>query len=183
MKYHLLHRKQAGFTLIELLVVIGIIGTLSALSVSALIRWREANAVYEGRNLFSQDIERTRTYVRRYSTNYRVTIPSTAPIRSYKIEPVNLNGALVLGLPVIERSVGAPNSNFPQNVKLLPASNSFVFTFRSPYGRSGGGADAICVGFQLEQSSTDPLTEVNLVGVTGKVVIRDRNQIVGTTCP
>jgi prepilin-type N-terminal cleavage/methylation domain-containing protein len=165
-----------GFTLIELLVVIGILGIMFALSASLLTGWREYNQLLEAQRQVAQDMERVRTYVRRYSTNYEVTFNPG----SYSARPVIYSSAgLVIDAPGLLPKID--RTSIPNQVTLVPGTNSTKFTFRGPYGRSPGGADAICIGLKLNNSMTQPQTEVTLVGVTGKVITRGK--VADPLCP
>ncbi len=158
-----------GFTLIELLVLLSVFGILFALGVSIFARSRQTQALLAAQAQLSTDIERARSFSRRYSYNYRVTL--TISTRSYVIEPITGTPpaavTVVAGYPKI-------TATLPSNIQVIStvpsAATALVFIYTGPYGRLNASNYSMRIGYG--NGANDLKTDVDLVGVTGQVIRR-----------
>ena len=160
-----------GFTILELLGVILIAGILIALAFGSVNAGKASRELREGQTNFAQGLERARTLVKRYNYNYLLTI--AADKKSFVLSARNAAGTAVAN------SAPDISGKLPSSVTLeLPAGSSADLSkplFRAPFSRIQTGGAPIC--FLLQSTTSSLKTAVDLVGVTGKVVIRASSSI------
>jgi prepilin-type N-terminal cleavage/methylation domain-containing protein len=161
-----MQKKSTGFTLIEVLVVIGILGIILAFGLRGVLREQQVQQLRAAQNQLGTDIERARSFARRYSYNYQFTL--TNATGAYTIQPRNTANVVVTTAPSV-------TGRLPSPIRVLsttPASTTtYTLSYSGPFGRLVGASSAsIRIGFGPATGQLK--TSVDMIGVTGQVIRR-----------
>jgi prepilin-type N-terminal cleavage/methylation domain-containing protein len=150
-----------GFTLLEIIVVVAVLGVLFAIGGFYSVRYRDISSLREAQLQLAKDFERARSYSKRYSYDYKITIDLSS--NKYDIAPKG--GAT--GYPEIHSK---PVNNVKFTSLLLNGSSSTAdVVYSAPLGRLDSKNVSIQIGFI---SGSSIKTKIDLIGVTGLVITR-----------
>lgn len=138
-----------GLSLLELVVVVAVLGVLLGVGFVALQAYRQNLVVREAALQVATELVGIRQQARRFSRDHAFVAAAGGP--TYRVGPV---GALV------ERSL-------PAGVVFQRVPGNGGVTFYAPYGR----VSAVNSTYELRGPGGRVL-QVNIVGSTGKVVVR-----------
>jgi type IV pilus assembly protein PilA len=183
--YHRSHPKSHGYTLLELLVVIAIIGIVAAVGFINIQKSIRAQKLREVQVQFAQTIERARGLARRYGYSYEIRLhppKTTAPIQNYWFEAIPQQQTTDYSLASTSTvnttkttPTDAPTLTFdlPTGTRIAylannvdPGFDGFIIT--GPFGRTDASAKKYCFGLDND----DLIAQVDVLGVTGKAVVR-----------
>jgi len=149
--------KSRGVTLLELLVILGVLAILLGVGLSGYANYRRNLLVREAAAQFATDLAYWRSQARKTSSSYQfVLTPNTGTYQVGEYDP-NAPGGF-RGTPL---------------TKNLPAGAVFSrirasrFQFFAPYGTTSAANNSIEI-----QALGERRLQVNLVGLTAKVVVR-----------
>ena len=168
-------RRRHGITLLELLVVIAAIGVLSAIGFVNFTRYREINQVRLALTQVTQNLERARTYSRRYNQTYRFQI--AADNVSFAIEPWDSVNSIVLTGTTAPPSI---EGKLPENALFDPSRSDSGMFYTAPFGQRTAGS--LCFPIALTQSMSKPRGAFAVIGVMGKIYTRAMTYDVTSPC-
>jgi prepilin-type N-terminal cleavage/methylation domain-containing protein len=154
-------RLTHGFTLLEVIVVVAVLGILFAIGGFYSVRYRDITALREAQFQLVKDFERARSYSKRYSYDYKITIDVAG--NKYDIAPKG--GAT--GYPEIHSK--PVNKVKFISVALNGSASSADVVYSAPLGRLDSKNVRIQIGFV---SGSTIKTNIDLIGVTGLVITR-----------
>ncbi len=146
---------RSGFTLLELLIVMAILGVV--LTFVVVTNNPDSQNLRADQTTVAQLLERSRTIVRRYSYDVRITVSTDG--KSLTAQTYNAAGA---AMPEFSKTV--------QLARAISKNPGLIVTYEAPHARLRlpTGASAVSLEFRVNQRKTF----VDLVGVLGKVISR-----------
>jgi prepilin-type N-terminal cleavage/methylation domain-containing protein len=170
------HRHH-GFTLLELLVAMAVLGIAAALIGSVLASDAAARNIQQRQLRLGQVIEEAKTYVRRHSWDYTITIAANGAFAIAPVAPiptglplVAASGNINTGTSATGTGTGATTTPVTVDVRLGGGTTGPI-RFNAPFARPA--ATNVCIQVTLNDPTGTKQTRVDLLGVTGKVVNRD----------
>lgn len=157
---------RRGFTILEILAVLTVIGILSAIGINNFLAYQRTLVLRQAATQVATDLSRIRTEARRTSQTWVFRV--NADQKSYDTGPQD---------PTVGTKGGAPAGTIiagRQRTASLPTSiqlnSAYLVRYSAPYGVNANGASQSVV---LSRTDTPSKTiNVNVVGVTGKVVVQ-----------
>jgi type IV pilus assembly protein PilA len=137
---------KKGFTLIEILIVLAVVGILLAIGSINLVAYQRRLNIEQATTQVATDLSRARMDARR--TNQTIEFIANEDQATYEYGPVG-----------DRRTV-----NLPEGISFVAGLN---VSFNPPYGVLN------LPNSFLQMSGYDQTRQVNLIGVMGKVVIRE----------
>ena len=140
------HVHQKAFTLLEMLIVLAVMGILLAIAGFNTIQWQKSEQLNAAMRDVSTTLSEARALARRTSRN--------AVFKVVNSSQYNLTSGTL-----------SRTRNLPNGVNFINAAN-YEVAFQAPYGT----LSATNKSFELKFIGESWLAQVNVVGVTGKVV-------------
>jgi prepilin-type N-terminal cleavage/methylation domain-containing protein len=174
------NRGSSGFTILEMLIVLVIVGIAAAIGIPLFLRAIYIQELVQSQQILIQQINAGRSGSKRNSQTYWVEWKNSTPGGSIEVVRKYSTGANIvsgvdtviptkLGSNVSVVSTGANVSN------TLGYDSRVIYT--APYGRLGGlGAGGSNISFTLTHANLPGVSyTINVMGVTGKVVRREKS--------
>ncbi|RIH86394.1 GspH/FimT family pseudopilin [Calidithermus roseus] len=149
--------RSQGLTLLELLVILGVLAILLSIGISGYISYRRSLLIREATTQFATDLAYWRSQARKTSRSYQfVVIPNTNTYQVGEYDKSSSGG--FKGIPITK--------NLPTGAIFTQVKDS-TFQFFAPYGVTSAANNSIEI-----QALGNRRLQVNLVGLTAKVVVR-----------
>lgn len=146
-----------GMTLLELLIVLGMLAILLSIGVSGYVNYRRSLLIREATTQFATDLAYWRSQARKTSSSYQfVVTPNTSTYQIGEYDKSSPSG--FKGTPLTK--------NLPSGAIFSQVKDS-RFQFFAPYGVTSAANNSIEI-----QTPGNRRLQVNLVGLTAKVVVR-----------
>ncbi|ALW88272.1 GspH/FimT family pseudopilin [Deinococcus actinosclerus] len=141
--------RTQGFTLLELLLVIAILGVIAGVLGWSLLGSLRASQLRDAAAQLSADLRAARSTALKSGQN--VTVTTTLNAGSY----------------TVQRGADTRTLTLPNSVQ-VSAQTAAAVQYRAPSGTTDGAG----VIWTLRHPASGQLTQVKIVGLTGKVIVR-----------
>lgn len=149
--------RSQGLTLLELLVILGVLAILLGMGMSGYVSYRRSLLIREATTQFATDLAYWRSQTRKTSRSYQfVVIPNTGTYQVGEYDKSSSGG--FKGTPITK--------NLPAGAVFSQVKDP-TFQFFAPYGVTSAANNSIEI-----QALGNRRLQVNLVGLTAKVVVR-----------
>lgn len=149
--------KSRGLTLLELLVLLGVLAILLSIGISGYVNYRRSLLIREAATQFATDLAYWRSQARKTSRSYQFSvIPNTDTYQVGEYDKSSPGG--FKDTPITK--------NLPAGAVFSQVKDP-TFQFFAPYGVTSAANNSIEI-----QALGNRRLQVNLVGLTAKVVVR-----------
>ncbi|WP_040779361.1 GspH/FimT family pseudopilin [Calidithermus timidus] len=149
--------RSRGLTLLELLVSMGVLAILLGIGVSGYVNYRRSLLIREATSQFVTDLAYWRSQARKTSRSYQFVIIANSGAYQVGEYDKSTSGGFK-GVPITK--------NLPAGAIFSRVRDS-TFQFFAPYGTTSAANNSIEI-----QALGNRKLQVNLVGLTAKVVVR-----------